>query len=110
MSIDSFQLDDTLRQDFTVQDPATGAISDADADPDIEVYEDGGSAPMHTTTAAKRDAGTTGQYSFSVALTAANGFEVGKTYNVYALAAVGGTDGGAVVSTFRIQTQIVYAN
>jgi len=110
MGFARYQIDDTWRQDFVVSDPATGAASDADSDPDVEIYEDGDSAPTTTISATKRDVGTTGQYTATVALTAANGFEIGKTYNVYAIATVGGTTGKAIISTFKITTEVVYVN
>lgn len=110
MSIDQYQLDDDFRQDFSVSDPTTGGAVDADADPDVEIYEDGGTSPIVTGTASKRDAGTTGQYTFGTTLTAAAGFEVGKTYNVWAKATVGGTEGKRVVGTFKVDVQIVYVN
>lgn len=106
----SFELDDVLRWDFTTTDPDTGEISDADAAPDIEIYEDGDTSPMFTTTAAKRDAGTTGQYSFNAVLSTGNGFEIGKTYNVYALATVNTKDGGNKVLTFKIRRATTYFN
>lgn len=108
MSIDTYQLNDTFRQDFTVSDPASGAAVDADADPDIEIYENGGTAAMVTGTAAKRDAGTTGQYTFSDLLATADGYEIGKIYTVYAIATVGGVTGKVVIATFRIEAKIVY--
>lgn len=111
MSIDRFQLDDTWRQDFATSNPASGAAQDADAPPTVEIYEDGSATPMALgLTGSKRDVGTTGQYTVSQALTAAAGFEIGKTYNVYAIAAVGGTTGKAVISTFKITTEVVYVN
>jgi len=111
MGIDTFQLDDTWRQDFTTSNPASGAAQDADAPPTIEIYEDGSTTPMALgLTGSKRDAGTTGQYTTTVVLSAANGFEIGKTYNVYAIAAVGGTTGKAIISTFKIKTEVVYVN
>jgi hypothetical protein len=109
MTVSVYQLDDTLQLDFTTQDPSTGEIVDADSTPAIEIYENGGTAAMATPTPAKRDTGTTGQYTFSQGLTAGAGFEVGKTYNVYALATVNAVDGGAVIAQFRIQAQVVYA-
>ena len=107
MAIDTFQLDDVLRLDFVVSDPADGSITDADSLPSIEIYEDGGTTAVRTPTPAKRDTGTTGQYTFSDTLSAANGYEIGKTYNVYALATVG-VAGGALIATFTIRTAIVY--
>ena len=110
MSISRYKIDDTFRQDFTVSDPSTGAAVDADADPDIEVYEDGDAVALLTGNAAKRAGGTTGQYTFGTTLTVGAGFEVGKTYNVYALATVGGVLGKTVIATFVISTEVVYAN
>ncbi len=109
MSIGTYQLDETLIVDFTTSDPTNdGVISDADAAPDIEIYEDGGSTPIFTTTATKRDAGTTGQYTFSALLSAANGFELGKVYNVHALATVSLVDGGKAIANFRMGTPVIY--
>jgi len=110
MSISRYKIDDTFRQDFTVSDPSTGAAVDADADPDIEVYEDGGSSPMVSGTAANRDPAATGQYTFSDILATVDGYEVGKIYTVYALATVGGVLGKTVIATFVISTEVVYAN
>ena len=102
-------LDNPLYLDFTVSDPATGAAADADADPDIEIYEDDASSPLGLgITASKRDARTTGQYWFVVDLTAANGFEAGKTYSVYAIATVGGVTGKTVLKTFMIERLLTY--
>lgn len=57
---------------------------------------------------AKRDTGRTGQYHFSETLSAANGYEIGKTYVVYALATVT-VAGGNVIGQFRIEAAVVYA-
>lgn len=104
----TYVLDDVFRKDFAVSDPATGGAVDADNPPDVEVYEDGGTAAMRNLVAALRDAGTVGQYTVTDTLSAANGYESGKTYNVYALADVGGVIGKSVIATFRIQRVITY--
>lgn len=103
------QLNDVYYKDFVVSDPATGEAIAADAAPSIEVFEDGGTAAMETATAAERDPGITdGQYTFSLTLSAANGFENGKTYNVHVSAVVGGVTGKAVLDTFVIKPVITY--
>lgn len=98
----------TYRKDFQVSDPIDASAVDADSLPAIEIYENGGTASMSAPTPAKRDTGTTGQYSFSVALTGGNGFEVDKTYNVYAIAIVGGTTGKALIDTFVVRRVTTY--
>ena len=111
MTVQDYEIDDVLRMDFTVQDPSDGSISDADSLPTVQIFEDGGTSPIRTPTPAKRDTGTTGQYTFSETLSAANGYEVGKTYVVYALATVT-VAGGAVLAQFRVKATspvIVYA-
>jgi hypothetical protein len=86
---------DNLTWTVTTHDPTTGALTDADAVPAYRVYEDETGATLMTGNMAKLDdAGTTGFYSEQIAVTAANGFEDGKSYNIYITAAVGGTTGG----------------
>jgi hypothetical protein len=102
MTVNEYQIDNVLRMDFAVQDPATGEIVDADSLPTVEIFEDGGANPIRTPTPAKRDTDTPGQYTFSDTLSAANGYEVGKTYVVYAKATVG-VAGGNVIMQFKIK-------
>jgi len=79
-------------------DPSTGALTDADALPAYRVYEEETATPVLTGTMSKLDdANTTGFYTESIACTAANGFEDGKTYIIYVSAAVGGVTGGAAL-------------
>lgn len=88
-------LDDNLTFTITTHDPATAALTDADAAPVWRLYEDETAAPILNGTMALLDGvGTTGFYSELVAVTAANGFEHGRSYNIYIEAAVGGTTGG----------------
>lgn len=103
-------LNETVDLDFIVSNPTTGAATDADLGyPDIEIYEDAsGVALPYTPAAAKRAVGTTGQYTTQLVLSAANGFEVGKWYNVYAIAAVGGVVGKMVLETFKIESKLTY--
>ena len=75
-------LDDTFV--FTVNmHLVTGAESDADAAPTYRVYEMTTDTPILTGTMAKLDdANTVGLYAATLTLSAANGFEVGKSYTV----------------------------
>lgn len=71
-------LDDTL---VWVTGPAT---VDADAAPTYRVYEMETATPILTGSMALLDStNTVGLYSEAIALTAANGFEVGKSYAIY---------------------------
>lgn len=82
---------------FTVMthDPDTGVLTDADAVPTYRVYEDETAAPILTGSMAKLDdANTVGFYSELIACTSGNGFEVGKSYNIYIIATVDSDQGG----------------
>jgi hypothetical protein len=62
--------------------------------PAYRVYEaETGSAILTGDMAKLDDANTTGHYSEEITLSAANGFEVGKSYNIYITAAVSGVTG-----------------
>ncbi len=103
-------LNETLDVDFLTTNPTTGAAVDADGGyPDIEIYEDASAAAMgYVPAAAKRNGPALGQYTTQLALTLANGFEVGKWYNVYAIAAVGGVVGKTVIERFKIESKLTY--
>jgi hypothetical protein len=88
-------IDDTLTFTVTTHRFDTGALTDADAVPAYRVYEDETGTAILTGNMAKLDdAGTTGFYSEQLTLSAANGFEAGKSYNVYVTAAVNSVTGG----------------
>lgn len=103
-------LNEVLDIDFLTTDPATGAAVDADGGyPDIEIYEAAGAAAMaYVPVTAKRNVSAIGQYTTQLSLTAANGFEVGKWYNVYAITSVAGTVGKMVIETFKIELKLTY--
>lgn len=82
---------------FTVMthDPDTGVLTDADAVPAYRIYEDEtGAAILNGNMAKLDDANTTGFYSELIACTSGNGFEVGKSYNIYIVATVDSDQGG----------------
>lgn len=67
----------------------TGAATDADSPPTYRIYEGETSTPILTgTMALLDDANTTGFYSESITVSAANGFEEGKTYIIRVTATV----------------------
>ncbi len=82
-------IDDTLTFTVNTHDVATGAGTDADAVPSYRIYEDEtGTAILNGNTAKLDDANTVGFYSEQITLSAANGFEVGKSYSIYVAATV----------------------
>jgi hypothetical protein len=89
----------TITLDFVTHRGDTGAITDADSTPTSEVFEDANDTAILTPTVTKR-ASKTGNYRLQVACTVANGFELGKSYNVVASATVNTVAGKAVVATF----------
>ena len=96
-------LGSSLTFSICTHDPDTGTLTDADSAPTYRVYEDETSTPILTGTMAKLDdANTTGFYSEQIACTAANGFELNKSYNIYIEATVD-SDTGGISYGFRIR-------
>jgi hypothetical protein len=88
-------IDDTLTFTVITHRVDTGALTDADAVPSYRVYEDETGTAILTGSMAKLDdTNTTGFYSEQLTLSAANGFEVGKSYGIYVTAAVNSVTGG----------------
>ena len=84
----------------------TGALTDADAAPSYRVYEDETATALLTGSMALLDTdNTTGFYSEAITLSAANGFELGKSYTIYITAAVNSVTGGQH-HTFQIGAQV----
>lgn len=102
-------LSDNLTFSITTHDPDTGVLTDADSNPTYRIYEDETATPILTGTMAKLDdANTTGFYTELIAVTAANGFEVGKSYTIYVEATVDADTGGiSYAFTVRI-TSIIF--
>lgn len=96
--IGSWKIDDLVTFVANTHDFATGAATDADAVPSYRVYEDETGTAILTGNMAKLDdANTTGFYSEQITLSAANGFEKGKSYHIYISATVDSVAG----TTFR---------
>lgn len=98
---------DSLTFTITTHDPETGESMDADAAPVYSVYEDETGAAILSGTMALLDAAnTTGFYSEQIACTAANGFEDGKSYNVWISATVD-SHPGAISYAFRARAKLL---
>jgi hypothetical protein len=106
MYIGSWKIDDTPTFTVTTHTASTGAVTDADAVPAYRVYEDETGTAILTGNMAKLDdAGTTGFYSEQITLSAANGFEKGKSYNIVITAAVGAVT-GATIRNLQIEAEV----
>jgi hypothetical protein len=105
MFLGSWTIDALVTFCVNTHDATTGAATDADSAPAYRVYEDETATPILSGTMALLDgANTTGFYSEQITLSAANGFEVGKSYSVYISAAVAGVTG-----TTHHQLQVIAA-
>lgn len=91
----------TIYKDFVCHTTA-GVVSDADSTPSVEIFENDTDTAILTPTAVKRTS-KTGNYRVPIVITAANGFEIGKSYNVVVSATVGGTSSKAVIMSFVVE-------
>lgn len=106
MYLGTWQLDDLLTFPVNTHSSSTGAAADADAVPSYRVYEDETGTAILTGSMAKLDdANTVGFYSEQITLSAANGFEVGKSYTIYVSAIVGGVT-GTLSRTFQVEVAL----
>lgn len=102
------ELGSTHCVDFATHSPTTGAATNADSTPTVEVFEGNNDTPVVSPTPAQRTA-RAGHYKVDVVATTANGFEVGKTYNVVVAATVGGITARAAVARFVVTTAVPLA-
>lgn len=93
------ELGQTFYTDFIISDPTTGAVTDADSLPDVDVFEDDDDTPILNIVSVKR-VGHTGNYRVKVDATTDNGFEKEKSYSMVANATVAGIVGKAVINNF----------
>lgn len=101
-----WKIDDLLTFTCNTHSPTTGNATDADSAPTYRVYEDETATPILTGTMATLDASNTdGFYSEQITLSAANGFEKGKSYTVRILAVVGGVT-MALPKNFQMQIEM----
>lgn len=91
-------LGDSVFLHFGTSSTTTGAATNADSTPTVNVAEDGtalGYAPTVTNI-------TTGLYMVQIDCTAGNGFEAGRRYSVYVAATVGGIAGRDGIGEFEV--------
>lgn len=106
MYLGSWKIDDNLTFPCNTHSPTTGAGTDADSVPSYRVYEDETGTPLLTGSMAKLDdANTVGFYSEQIALSAANGFEKGKSYTIYISATVSSVT-GTMSHSFQIEAEV----
>lgn len=89
--------------DFTVHDPLTGQVSNADILPTCQVFENATDVPILAPLVVNR-AGLVGNYRTTFAATALNGFEYGKSYNVVVTATVTGIVAKSRIAVFTIES------
>ena len=105
MTIKYIALEATIEFPFSVNDPSTGGVADADTAPPFDVRLQGAAAsaaPVYSGTASLLSHVNfpAGQYAAVVPATTGNGFATDSFYSVYASAAVTTTT-GAVIGEFR---------
>jgi len=106
MYLGSWKIDDNLTFPCNTHSPTTGAGTDADSVPSYRVYEDETGTPLLTGSMAKLDdANTVGFYSEQIALSAANGFEKGKSYTIYISATVSSVT-GTMSHSFQLEAEV----
>jgi hypothetical protein len=97
-------IDDTLTWTVNTHTATTGAATDADSVPTYRIYEDETTTPILTGSMALLDSvNTTGFYSEQITCSAANGFEQGKSYNIYVTATVNSVT-SSMTLTFQMGT------
>lgn len=106
MYLGSWKIDDLVTLTVQTHTPSTGADVDADGNPTYRIYEDETGTPILTGSFAKLDdANTLGFYSEQITLSAANGFEKGKSYNIRKSATVAGV-AGSEVDFLQIEAEV----
>jgi hypothetical protein len=94
-------IDEVVHFDVTTHVPSTGAISDADATPTFDVYEEATDTGLLGATNLTKRTSLTGNYRGTFTASAANGFEAGKWYDVVVSATVDSVAGKTVAMHFR---------
>ena len=96
----------SITLDFTVHNPLTGQVQDADVLPTSQVFEDITDIAILTPMVIKR-VGATGDYRATFIASIANGFEVDKSYNVIAEATVAGITAKARIASFNLESSVL---
>lgn len=95
-------LDEVVHFDAITSNPATGAVSDADSTPTWSIFEEDTDTAILSAQNFTKRTGLTGNYRGAATLSAGNGFEAGKWYNVIGSATVNSVAGKGVVMRFRV--------
>lgn len=95
-------IDAAVTFDVVTHDPDTGSIHDADSVPVYDVFEDATDSPILSAQSTTKRTAKTGDYRGTFTVSAVNGFEADKSYNVVVSATVTGT-----VSTMAITAKKV---
>ena len=95
-------LNEVVTFDAITSSPFTGAATDADSTPTFAVYEDTTDTDIGVGGNMTKRTSLTGNYRASFTASAANGFELGKWYNVICSATVGAVAGKCVSMTFMV--------
>jgi hypothetical protein len=99
MSLVLLPIDEVATFDVLTHDPDTMAIHDADSAPVYDVFEDATDTPILSAQAMTKRTSKTGDYRGSITLSAANGFEAGKSYNVIVSGTVTGTVSAVAITS-----------
>jgi hypothetical protein len=94
-------LDEVVHFD-EITSASTGAAVDADSTPTFAVFEEATDTPILAAQNFTKRTSLTGNYRGTFTCSTANGFEVGKWYNVISSATVGGFAGKKTSMTFRV--------
>ena len=101
----SWKIDDKLTFVSSTHDASTGLAVDADSVPAYRVYENEiGTAILTGTMTFLDPSNTTGFYSERIDLSAASGFEKGKSYTIYVSATVDSVN-GTTSHNFQIEAE-----
>jgi hypothetical protein len=98
-------INQTATIDFTLSNPTTGQVQDADFLPTCQIFESTNDSPLLTPMVVKR-IGQIGDYQITFIASASNGFIVGTAYNVVVEATVAGVTDKAVINSFILQLPI----
>lgn len=95
-------LDEVVHFD-AIASSSTGAAVDADSTPTFAVYEEATDTDIGVGGNMTKRTSLTGNYRLTFTVSAANGFEVGKWYNVIGSATIGGIATKGVIKTFLVK-------
>lgn len=102
----SWKLEDNLTFVVNTHNPSNGSAVDADSVPVYHVYEDETATPLITgSMALLNGSNTIGLYSEQITLSAASGFEKGKSYNIYIQGVVASVT-GTISHGFQIEAEV----